>query len=330
MQVYNMLCKLVKYSQAERLSEIEYEERIKDVLKELGWRNEGDIVFQESISIGAANSIRPDAILYHNGNKSVVVDFKEPNLQLKGKQASQITSYMKILRLDFGILIGQSIQLFYDDPSDKKEEPILVLNTPFIEDNEEAYVLINLLKKENFSAEKLEAFCKEKLRQIEEDKKVNDIIKELEEEDEESILSELLKGYLTSKYTESIAHKIIDNIVISIKSSEKYGKEQEFIIQNISPNSIQKSERYSGPAMPLEFVPRDEKLFKELLLDRKYAIREFHYNDGRIEQQTWNASNFTETADLRGNIRSIPIARKGKWQKEGIVKLVCKIEGYTE
>lgn len=46
MQVYNMLCKLVKYSQAEKLSETQYEERIKDVLKELGWRNEEDIVFQ--------------------------------------------------------------------------------------------------------------------------------------------------------------------------------------------------------------------------------------------------------------------------------------------
>lgn len=326
MQVYNMLCKLVKYSQAEKLSEAEYEERIKDVLKELGWKNEEDIVFQEYISIGAANSIRPDAILYHNGNKAVVVDFKEPKLQLKNKQASQITSYMKILKLDFGILIGQKIQLFYDDPNDK-EEPFLVFETAFIEDSEEAYALINLLKKENFSIETLDAFCKEKLQQIEEDKKVDDIIKELEEEDGEMILSELLKGYLVSKYTESIADKIIDNIVISIKSSEKYGEEQEFIIQNISQDAIQKSK---SPTMPLEFVPSDEKLFKELLLDRKYAIREFHYNDGSVRRETWNANDFTETSGLRANLRSIPIARKGKWQKEGITKLVCKIEDYTE
>lgn len=329
MQVYNMLCKLVKYSQAEKLSETQYEERIKDVLKELGWRNEEDIVFQGAISIGAANSIRPDAILYHNGNKAVVVDFKEPNLQLKNKQASQITSYMKILKLDFGILIGQKIQLFYDDPNDK-EEPFLVFETPFIEDSEEAYNFINLLRKENFSIEKLDAFCKEKLQQIEEDKKVDDIIKELEEEDGEMILSDLLKGYLASKYTESIADKIIDNVVITVKSSEKYGEEQEFIIQNISIDTMQKSERYSGPPMPLEFIPSDEKLFKELLLDRKYAIREFHYNDGRVRLETWNANDFTETSGLRANLRSIPIARKGKWQKEGITKLVCKIEDYIE
>lgn len=328
---YEMFGMIVKFSVEADSTEMSYEKRIKLAMERLGWKEEkGNISFQERVSIGANGSVIPDAVLSHNGEREVVIELKRPTDSLGNKYNSQITSYMKQLRLDFGILIGERIQLYYDNPNDRKEEPILIFESPFVlvDDHAESERLINLLIHDNFSVENLRQFCEEKLKLKEEEEEVQKVVSQLEEAGEDMVLELLRRDLKQNTLTDEMIEKVLENIVVNIQSKKEYGNEMDIIEQNMSPLGQQKLERYNGPALPIEFIPKNEDLFKRLLLEKKYAIREYHYEEDRPKREIWNAQNFTETSGLRGNIRSMPIARKGKWKEQGIEKVVFIIDGY--
>lgn len=331
MEKYNLICSLVELSKAVKSSEAEYEKHLKNVMEGLGWSEEkGNISFQEKIPVGTNSSLIPDAILSHNEENVVVIDFKKPTDSLGESYKTQITSYMKQLKLDYGILIGENIQLYYDNPNDEKNDPILIFESPFVKNYEETKRLVDLLKHDSFSVESLKQFCEEKIKEKEEDEEVQNVVRQLEE-DGENLVSELLKRDLKQNtMSDRMIEKVLENIVINIQSKKNYETEQEIIEQNTSPVGQQKLERYRGPKLPIEFIPKDEELFKKLLLEKKYAIRRYHYEDGSSKEEIWNAQSFAETSGLRGNIRSSSIAREGKWKKQGIEKIVFIIEGYEK
>ena len=49
------------------------------------------------------------------------------------------------------------------------------------------------------------------------------------------------------------------------------------------------------------------------------------YIDGRIEQKPWDASRFSVSSNLFGNLRSRPEFRSGNWQAQGIVKVHVRV-----
>ncbi len=73
----------------------------------------------------------------------------------------------------------------------------------------------------------------------------------------------------------------------------------------------------------LEFVPSDEKLFKQKLLQIKRADRTWYYSDGRVEKDTWNANKFRIESNLIGNIYSNnKVRQRGK---TGLIRLKLAI-----
>ncbi|MBT0572393.1 hypothetical protein OKE68_01960 [Riemerella anatipestifer] len=73
----------------------------------------------------------------------------------------------------------------------------------------------------------------------------------------------------------------------------------------------------------IEFIPKDEKLFKQKLIRIKKANRTWFYSDGKIVNDTWDASNFTDESNLRGNISSNNKVRNR--DKIGLIKLKLEI-----
>jgi hypothetical protein len=59
----------------------------------------------------------------------------------------------------------------------------------------------------------------------------------------------------------------------------------------------------------LEFIPSDEKVFKEKLIEKKFAKRTFYFDNNKEEIDTWDASRFTKESNLRGNIWSSSIVK---------------------
>ncbi len=75
-------------------------------------------------------------------------------------------------------------------------------------------------------------------------------------------------------------------------------------------------------AYTIELVPSDKDLFKRELLIKKQAKRTITYKDGSIKKEVWDASSFSTTSDLGGNVSSQIWHRNDKDQ---IVKVVFEV-----
>jgi hypothetical protein len=73
----------------------------------------------------------------------------------------------------------------------------------------------------------------------------------------------------------------------------------------------------------LEFIPNDERKFKQELIRTKKAKRTWYYKDKNPETDIWDASNFTMEANLRGNIFSNNRVRARK--DTGLIKIKFEI-----
>ena len=73
----------------------------------------------------------------------------------------------------------------------------------------------------------------------------------------------------------------------------------------------------------LEFIPSDENIFKQKLLQAKKANRTWYYSNGKIVNDIWDASRFTIESNLRGNIYSNNKVRQRT--KTGLKKLKIEI-----
>lgn len=77
--------------------------------------------------------------------------------------------------------------------------------------------------------------------------------------------------------------------------------------------------------LPITLEPSDPDLFKQKLLLTKQATIETFYSDGGIESTSWNASRFSASSSVFGNLRSRPEFRSGNWQAKGIIKAHVKV-----
>lgn len=88
------------------------------------------------------------------------------------------------------------------------------------------------------------------------------------------------------------------------------------IVENTSRSSLS-----NQSLLPITFDPSEESEFKQKLLLNKKAIIETHYANGTVESKVWNASRFSISSNLLGNLRSRQEFRAGKWQEAGIVRV---------
>lgn len=319
MEKWNEICYLINIHKKKNSLEGNYQPEIINIFEKIGWsRFKNEIIEGKSIRVGATNNVKPDLTIKKEDEIVFVVELKRPNAKSNIKSVEQLKSYMRLMRLNYGIYIGDNIELYYDEPNNK-ENPIKVFESNFDKDNENGAYFIKLISKESFSEIKLQEFCEEKLEQVLDIDIAKKLLTNLTSKNGVELLKELLKESLSSDYNENIIEYVLDNLSVKLSKINEI-KQSNFIIKS-------KDENYTiAPKLPIELVPDDVIEFKNKFIENGIAFRYFHYEDGHIEKEIWKNRNFSESANLMGNIRSIPIARKGKWQKKGIVKLVCKIE----
>jgi hypothetical protein len=98
-------------------SERDFQTIAESLFEKIGWlQYKGEIVTQEATQVGAANTIKPDIVIKNNGQTLFVVELKRPNKTMTGKNTEQLVSYMRLLKLNFGILLGETLQIYYELP----------------------------------------------------------------------------------------------------------------------------------------------------------------------------------------------------------------------
>lgn len=212
---WNIICKDILDKKRKQATEKEYQDLIYAHFRYLlGWHSER-IETQHKLRVGSTvNFVYPDIVFFKNNDPTFVIEMKKPNHVQNKEEIVQLFSYMKLLPVQFGLYIGEFIELFYYEFS---KEPISVLRIDFIEDSALGMDFIELFKHENFDIELLTDFCNIHIAKQAEQQKINELINELTTEKGAQILFDLLNNKLrnegiSSENIEKISNEIEINV----------------------------------------------------------------------------------------------------------------------
>lgn len=183
---------------------------------ELGWDRQC-IETEYVVHSGCADK-KCDIMIHDDFNKKeelFLIECKRPNNKQSLRNRKQLDSYIATTRICIGIYIGEYIELFYDERSDKALAlPVFRVDyNPTNNPNGEKFV--ELFHKKNFNKERLISFCKERYQPI------LYLNKELANSD--NYIKKLILQDLKYKYGNS-KEPLIEDILMrySVSISDKY------------------------------------------------------------------------------------------------------------
>lgn len=332
MENWNKLCYYLSEKIQSDIPESEFELIVEKGLEILGWDEySGDFEIRPSYQLGSTRkSLRPDFVIKSNktGEKLFVVEIKRPKVPLSSQNQTQLSTYMRQFKLEFGILIGPQIQIFYDGELNYNENAILIENIEFKRENEKGKQFTELFSKEKFDRDALSDFAKKSYKKINEKETEKEIKNKVLSEDFKLIVSKIIVEKLSVEYDINLVSRVLNNVNLEI--SEKYEAQK-----NIEQTELLKTQyhqqndiSYSNGILPIGLNPTTEEEFKRRLLLTKTAYITVFYKNGTSNQKTWNANRFKESSGVLGNLRSRPEFRNGEWQKLGIEKVLVSIDKY--
>ncbi len=179
MEKWNELCFILSESIPSNASEQVFELKVIQAFEKLGWSHfKREISVRENIQLGASNRIMPDIIIKSDEANLFVIEVKNPSADLKNPSyQNQLSSYMRMLRLDFGILIGNEIKIFVDGSLVDSNQSELLERISFKKDNPKGLEFINLFQKETFSYENIKRYIQRKIESIKENQTVENLKK---------------------------------------------------------------------------------------------------------------------------------------------------------
>ncbi|MCD8236572.1 MAG: type I restriction enzyme HsdR N-terminal domain-containing protein [Prevotellaceae bacterium] len=203
-----------------KCSEREFQNNIYSVFRYyLRWQN--SVVAEESIPIGAANTIRPDFVLYKDNLPQVVIESKEPNHVQTERNKEQLFSYMRQKKVDFGLYIGEMIQLYYDVPTDV-ELPLLIFTLDYRMDSQYGSSFVNFFNFVDFDRNQLVDFCSNRIQEIQQERQIEFETQQLLSDDGVKLCETLLKSHFASKgYSEADVEILMNDIEIVLRRKSK-------------------------------------------------------------------------------------------------------------
>jgi hypothetical protein len=213
--IWNDICFRIEHKSSS-ISEHDFQIIAESFFEKLGWlQYKGEIITQEIIQVGASKSVKPDIIIKKDGQALFVVELKKPNIIMSKQNVEQLISYMRWLKLNFGILLGETLQVYYELPTDNRP-PVRIIDISFGKDSNKGIELIKLLSKNEYSFEKFQKYCEDILVDIEKKENAQKYINLLCSEKGVEIIINLLKKEISGEYSDEIIAFIISKINIQI------------------------------------------------------------------------------------------------------------------
>jgi hypothetical protein len=303
------------------ISENQFEQNVIQALIALGWKQHlGDFEIRPSFQLGAANRITPDFVIKSSDSRKLfVIEIKQPSIPITSIFQQQLFSYMRQLKLEYGILIGQTIQIFYDGVLVEQEDPILLETIRFEKNSAKGEKFVQLFSKENFNTELLKEFTLNAIKKLNRKEERKKLKSEILSDNYKYKLIELIKQDFISEYDGELIDVVLTELDIDIKNIP-------IIDSNLPIKKSQPKEFNDGSEkLPIELNPSGKTEFERKLLLTKRAYITTVYTNGDKKTKPWKADNFSESSDVYNNLRSRPEFRKGEWQKRGIKKVFVSI-----
>lgn len=194
-----------------------YHTLIENQLQLLNWMMyKGEICHKPNIPIGNSKFIQPDILIKSDNEEQFVIEVKRPVHTQTERERVQLESYMRQLKLDVGIYIGEHIEVFYDKP--KSKDAVSVMRIPLEIDNKLGAKFVEKFFRDNFSRDAIVGFCEERIKEIQRQASLNKI-KESLIADAQTQITESLKPYLMEKYGDSFSEEEIKSMLATLHFS---------------------------------------------------------------------------------------------------------------
>lgn len=214
MNIWNEICHKLQNCKNRDVLENVYEEKIVDCLALLNWSEaDGEIKRQYQIQVGHEPK-RADIVLSSNSIWQFVIEVKRPSHTIQEEDKKQLQSYMRQLKVRFGVYIGENIRLFYDD--DSPIDIIKVLDIEINESDTNGYKFIELFQKDRFNLQRIEKFC------VAEQQKQEEINKLVTDADGVLLKALLKRNYMNEGFPEEWAEEVLNNITIRITPTNHF------------------------------------------------------------------------------------------------------------
>lgn len=325
---WNELCYLLSENIARNMSEEAFEKVVLQALRVLEWKGyQGDIEVRPAYQLGASNRITPDLIVKGDDKRKLfVIEIKQPDILLNSRFQQQLFSYMRQLKLEFGILIGQAIQVFYDGELIQQEDPVLLDTIHFERDNPQGILLTKLFSKESFSLDSLRKYASQAIEKINRAENYSLLLKQITSENYKPRILNLIKQDLIGGNDSEVVDSVLNNIEVRIINRSEFSATVLNIVER--PVITRVDHSLSG-SLPIDLIPENEEEFKRGLLENRFAYITTVYNDGSYKTKIWRIYRFQQSSTVIGNLRSRQEFRNGEWQKLGIVKVMVTLDKYS-
>ena len=224
MDKWNELCFMLSESIPSNTTEQIFELKVIQAFEKLGWSQfKNEIVVRESIHLGASNRISPDLVLKsaEKGNL-FIVEVKKPSLEISNSNfENQLSSYMGILRVEIGLLVGEKIQLYIDGKLFSKEGLILIEEIEFKRNSEKGLKFVELFKKENFELQNIIDYSTEKINQLKEIEIAETLKQNLLSKQYVDTIKNSIKSNLLQNYNEHVIDKVLNDLEITVTDKNK-------------------------------------------------------------------------------------------------------------
>lgn len=203
--LWNEICFIVNQYKQANASENNFQIEVENIFEKLGWsRYKGEVISQKVINVGSAHSVRPDIVISDGADYLLTAELKKPGAGFVSRNADQLISYMRLLRLDCGLLFGESVRVFYDVPGDG-DDPIEIADIAFTENNADGVKLLETIKHEGFSAQRLTDYCVARLSFIDAKRNAAEIAERLCTPEGAAYIAESVRSALAKDNSEQIA-----------------------------------------------------------------------------------------------------------------------------
>lgn len=216
--IWQDICYKVKKSMHK--SERDFQNEIVNIFGLLGWsERKGEIKTELPIQMGTSAK-RADIVIFQNNKIQFIIELKKANSQIQQNYVGQLKSYMRQLRVDYGILIAEKLQLFYVKDRDEK----CIEEIEFDENNIAGIELFTLLSKFNFRVTELDNYCEKRVQAQIEEAKIQQEINNFCTLDGKNSVIQIIRKELSKTYSKnSEVDRIIENLDIEIKRKSQTG-----------------------------------------------------------------------------------------------------------
>ena len=221
-----------------------YHSLIETQMQLLGWAKwKGEISHKPNIPIGNSKFIQPDILIKRDDEDQFVIEVKRPIHSQTEREQVQLESYMRQLKLDVGIYIGEHIEVFYDKP--KSKDAVSVLRIPLEIDNKLGAKFVEKFSKESFTKDGIVEFCESRMEEMNRQANLNKI-KEGLIANAQMQITESLTPYLMEKYGSTFSEADIKGMLSQLHFSAS--------LTDAPPLHVHKD----TPTEPIQTLPTDD------------------------------------------------------------------------